>query len=58
MLVLHPLPRVGEIAEEVDADPRAAYFEQAAGGVPVRMAILALILGLVTGPTGDTHMGF
>ena len=58
MLVLHPLPRVGEIAEEVDADPRAAYFEQAAGGVPVRMALLALILGLVAGPTGDTHMGF
>ena len=47
MVVLHPLPRVGEILPEVDADPRAAYFEQAAGGVPVRMALIALILGLV-----------
>jgi aspartate carbamoyltransferase catalytic subunit len=47
MIVLHPLPRVDEIAAEVDADPRAAYFEQAAGGVPVRMALIALLLGLV-----------
>ena len=47
MIVMHPLPRVDEIAEEVDADPRAAYFEQAAGGVPVRMALIALLLGLV-----------
>jgi len=46
MLVLHPLPRVDEIAREVDADPRAAYFEQAAGGVPVRMALIAALLGL------------
>lgn len=58
MMVLHPLPRVDEIAEEVDADPRAAYFEQAAGGVPVRMALIALILGLVTEPGAGRHMGF
>ncbi len=44
--VLHPLPRVDEIAPGVDADRRAAYFRQAAGGVPVRMALLALLLHL------------
>lgn len=57
MIVLHPLPRVGEIAEEVDADPRAAYFEQAAGGVPVRMALIALLLGMAEGP-GEKRHGF
>ena len=46
MRVLHPLPRVGEISVAVDADPRAAYFRQAAGGVPVRMALMALLLEL------------
>jgi len=46
MRVLHPLPRVGEISPPVDADPRAAYFRQAAGGVPVRMALIALLLEL------------
>jgi aspartate carbamoyltransferase catalytic subunit len=55
LIVLHPLPRVGEIAEEVDADPRAAYFEQAAGGVPVRMALIALFLGLVDRPGAKRH---
>ncbi len=53
MLVLHPLPRVDEIALEIDDDPRAVYFEQARGGVPVRMALIALLLGIVnqTQPT-------
>ncbi len=46
-IVLHPLPRVGEILPEVDSTPHAKYFEQAANGVPVRMALLALTLGLV-----------
>jgi aspartate carbamoyltransferase catalytic subunit len=46
MLVLHPLPRVDEIDPAVDDDPRAVYFEQAAGGVPVRMALIAAMLGL------------
>ena len=46
MLVLHPLPRVDEIDPAVDEDPRAVYFEQAAGGVPVRMALIAALLGL------------
>ncbi|GHU60568.1 aspartate carbamoyltransferase [Spirochaetia bacterium] len=45
MIVLHPLPRVNEIALEVDADPRAAYFKQAKYGMYVRMALLSSILG-------------
>jgi aspartate carbamoyltransferase catalytic subunit len=44
MIVLHPLPRTGEIAAEVDATPHAAYFRQAFLAVPVRMALLSLIL--------------
>ncbi len=44
-IIMHPLPRVDEIAPEVDQDPRAAYFRQAANGVPVRMAIVAKVLG-------------
>ena len=43
--VLHPLPRVDEIATDVDADPRARYFEQMENGMYVRMALLALVLG-------------
>jgi aspartate carbamoyltransferase catalytic subunit len=45
MVVLHPLPRVNEIAPEVDTDPRAAYFRQMQNGMFVRMALLALIFG-------------
>jgi aspartate carbamoyltransferase catalytic subunit len=44
--VMHPLPRVGELDAAFDADRRAVYFEQAAYGVPVRMALIALLLGL------------
>jgi len=44
-IVMHPLPRVDEIATAVDADPRAAYFRQARNGVPVRMATLDWLLG-------------
>ena len=47
-LVMHPLPRVDELAYEVDADPRSMYFKQAARGVPVRMALIALLLGAKT----------
>lgn len=43
--VMHPLPRVGEIAADVDALPNAAYFRQARNGVPVRMALLEMLLG-------------
>ena len=42
---MHPLPRVDEIREEVDAYPGAAYFRQVRNGVFVRMALLAMILG-------------
>ncbi|MDR2785890.1 MAG: aspartate carbamoyltransferase [Treponema sp.] len=48
MIVLHPLPRVNEIAVEVDDDPRAAYFKQAQYGMFVRMALLASVLGIVS----------
>lgn len=44
MYILHPLPRVNEIATEVDADPRAAYFKQAQYGVYVRMALILTLL--------------
>jgi aspartate carbamoyltransferase catalytic subunit len=43
-VVMHPLPRTDELAYELDADPRAVYFEQAAVGVPVRMALIAWLL--------------
>ena len=42
---MHPLPRVDELAYELDADPRSMYFKQAARGVPVRMALISLLLG-------------
>ncbi len=43
--IMHPLPRVGEINQDVDDLPGAAYFRQAQNGVAVRMALLALVLG-------------
>ncbi|MGH2582428.1 MAG: aspartate carbamoyltransferase [Anaerolineales bacterium] len=45
MIVMHPLPRVGEISMEVDSDPRAAYFRQMEYGLYTRMALLAMVLG-------------
>lgn len=45
MIVMHPLPRVGEISLELDEDPRAAYFRQMEYGLYVRMGLLALVLG-------------
>ena len=47
MMVLHPLPRVTEIAAEVDSDERAVYFRQAKYGMYVRMALLSSVLGAV-----------
>jgi len=44
--VLHPLPRVNEIDEDVDNNPKAYYFEQALNGVYVRQALLTTILGI------------
>src|SRR5207253_889436 len=43
-VVMHPLPRTTELAYELDTDPRAVYFEQAAAGVPVRMALIAWLI--------------
>lgn len=45
MIVMHPLPRVGEIHYAVDSDPRAAYFRQVKNGMYIRMALLAAVLG-------------
>ncbi|XP_064626437.1 multifunctional protein CAD-like isoform X2 [Lineus longissimus] len=45
MIVMHPLPRIDEISNTFDRDPRAAYFRQAEYGMYVRMALLALVLG-------------
>jgi len=45
LIVMHPLPRVVEIDPEVDKTPHAVYFTQAFNGVPIRMALLSLILG-------------
>ncbi len=47
MIVLHPLPRVNEIAPEVDSDPRAAYFKQVKFGMFARMALISKILGVL-----------
>jgi aspartate carbamoyltransferase catalytic subunit len=45
LIILHPLPRVDEIAAEVDSTPQARYFQQVWNGIVVRMALLALVLG-------------
>ncbi len=50
LAILHPLPRVDEIAAEVDGTPFARYFQQVRNGIVVRMALLALILGAVKQP--------
>jgi len=46
MIILHPLPRVNEIATEIDSDPRAYYFKQAKFGMYVRMALISKLLGV------------
>jgi aspartate carbamoyltransferase catalytic subunit len=43
-ILMHPLPRVGEISEDVDSDPRSVYFQQARNGLLVRMALLRMLL--------------
>ena len=55
--VLHPLPRVDELDVSFDLDVRAAYFEQAAYGVPVRMALISLLLNLNKGKLFDQFEG-
>lgn len=57
-LVMHPLPRVDELAYELDADPRSMYFKQAARGVPIRMALIALLLGTKDIPAGRKDDSF
>ena len=47
MIILHPLPRVDEIAPEVDATPHARYFQQVWNGIVTRMALLALVFGAI-----------
>jgi aspartate carbamoyltransferase catalytic subunit len=47
LIILHPLPRVSEIATEVDSTPQARYFHQVWNGIVVRMALLGLVLGAV-----------
>ena len=49
MIILHPLPRVDEIAPEIDQTPYARYFQQVGNGLYVRMAVLSLILGTKDG---------
>ena len=57
-LVMHPLPRVDELADEVDTDPRSMYFKQAARGVPVRMALIALLLGTRESSVSEEYESF
>jgi aspartate carbamoyltransferase catalytic subunit len=47
MIVMHPMPKVNEIAKEVDEDPRAMYFEQALNGMYIRMALIKHLLSQV-----------
>src|SRR3989338_5315863 len=47
LIIMHPLPRVGEIDPELDETENAVYFRQAGNGIPVRQALLALVLGKV-----------
>lgn len=53
MMVMHPLPRVNEISYDVDADKRAVYFKQAEYGIYVRMALMALLLGVNVNVDGE-----
>ncbi len=55
-LVMHPLPRVDELAYEVDADPRSIYFKQAARGVPVRMALISMLLNCKEVPAAGSKV--
>lgn len=55
--VLHPLPRVDELDADLDTDRRAAYFKQAAYGVPVRMALMSMMLGLEDRQTLSRYAG-
>ncbi len=47
LIILHPLPRIDEISPEIDELPQAKYFQQVRNGIPVRMAALALVMGVI-----------
>ncbi len=47
LIIMHPLPRVGEISPELDETKNAVYFKQAGNGIPVRQALLSLVLGKI-----------
>ena len=55
--LLHPLPRVDELDVALDKDHRAIYFEQAAYGVPIRMALISLLLGVAEAKALTTFSG-
>ncbi len=55
MIVMHPLPRVNEIAEDVDDDPRAKYFEQAKYGMYARMALILILESMNNRGNNDTN---
>jgi aspartate carbamoyltransferase catalytic subunit len=55
--IMHPLPRVGELDNKLDDDSRAAYFEQASYGVPIRMALISLVMGLAKEKTLTRFQG-
>ena len=57
-VILHPLPRVDELSPDIDSDRRSKYFQQAHNGVPVRMALISLLLGLVPWKRGPEQGGF
>ncbi|MEE8473694.1 MAG: hypothetical protein V3S82_11045 [Dehalococcoidia bacterium] len=56
--ILHPLPRVDELAPEVDKDPRGLYFRQAANGYKIRMALLHSVLGLDSEEKQNSVIGY
>ncbi|MBI2305191.1 MAG: hypothetical protein HYU86_10680 [Chloroflexi bacterium] len=56
-LIMHPLPRVDELPYQIDTYPRSVYFEQAANGVPIRMALTALLLGAREMEVSKTRKG-
>ena len=47
IIIMHPLPRVGEINPDLDETPNAVYFKQAGNGIPIRQALLSLVLGKI-----------
>lgn len=57
MIVMHPLPRVNEISEKIDSDPRAAYFRQTVNGKLMRMALILKLISEKDGPDSPRYKG-